>query len=157
MQTRMTAAEYRQYLFQQQNKKPAKHRNKIVFVYEDGFVTTEKDMAGERHGAIVEKYDSIKEYQRWGELQILQKGSRISHLRKQVALEIAPAYTDAEGKKHQAAVYKADFCYIENGKEIVEDVKALDQKTGKFLTTSTFNLKWKLLQAKYPEKTFRLY
>ena len=65
---------------------------------------------------------------------------------------------EINGKKHKAAYYRADFVYEdENGKTVVEDVKGKDRKTGKYQTTETFNLKWKLLQAKHPDKVFRLY
>lgn len=48
----------------------------------------------EQHGidtATIEKYDSKKEYDRWQELQILQRAGEISELRRQVEYEIIPA------------------------------------------------------------------
>lgn len=63
-----------------------------------------------------------------------------------------------DGVLHKAVYYKADFVYREqSGEEVVEDVKALDNATGKYLTTETFRLKWKLLMANYPDKVFRLF
>lgn len=41
--------------------------------------------------ATVEKYDSKKEYDRWLELQILQRAGEISGLRRQVEFELIPA------------------------------------------------------------------
>ena len=41
--------------------------------------------------ATVEKYDSKKEYDRWLELQILQRAGEVSELRRQVEFELIPA------------------------------------------------------------------
>lgn len=41
--------------------------------------------------ATVEKYDSKKEYDRWIELQLLEKAGEISELRRQVEYELIPA------------------------------------------------------------------
>lgn len=154
--TRMSAAEYRAFLLKQQQERPAKHHNHHVYVFSDGFVSNDKGDAV-KHGNIVDHFDSEKEYLRWGQLRLLEKAGRISDLKKQVPLLVHEEFIDAQGKKHRATFYNADFTYVENGTEIVEDVKGLDKATGKYLTTQVFNLKWKLLQARYPEKTFRLY
>ena len=48
----------------------------------------------DEHGidfATVEKYDSKKEYDRWLELQIMQRTGEISELRRQVEFELIPA------------------------------------------------------------------
>ena len=48
----------------------------------------------DEHGidfATVEKYDSNKEYDRWLELQVLQRAGEISELRRQVEFELIPA------------------------------------------------------------------
>lgn len=42
----------------------------------------------------VEKYDSKKEYDRWIELQLLEKAGEISELRRQVEYELIPAKYD---------------------------------------------------------------
>ena len=136
-------------------KKTPKHHNVKVYVYADGMVSEHKDLPN--HGKVVKKYDSKKEYARAGELALLQRAGKIANLQEQVPFLIADAFTDKGGKKHLAVVYRADFTYTENGKEIVEDVKGQEKKTGKHLTTETFRLKWKLLTAKYPDKVFRLY
>ena len=47
--------------------------------------------------------------------------------------------------------------YERDGETIVEDVKGQDKKTGKLQMTEAFRLKWKLLQAKYPQYKFELY
>jgi len=153
-QKRMTVEEYRAFLAKNARNKSRKHRNRIVYVYEDGVITNERSDA---HGRLLERYDSIKEYERWGELQLLEKAGTISKLKKQIPLVVYPAFNDRKGRKHRAVTYKADFVYMENGREIVEDVKAFDERTGRYLTTTAFNLKWKMLQGQYPERVFRLY
>lgn len=153
---RMNAAEYRAFLLQQQRNRPTKHHNRHVYIFADGFVSNEKSDA-EKHGAIVDRFDSEKEYARWGQLRLLEKAGLISELKKQVPLLVHEEFIDPQGKKHRATYYNADFTYTENGRSIVEDVKGQDKTTGKYLTTQVFNLKWKLLQARYPEKLFRLF
>lgn len=73
-------------------------------------------------------------------------------------MEIAPKAVSRDGEKLRAIVYKADFMYINNtdGETIVEDVKPFDKKSGKYLTTKDFKLKWKLLKAKYKDYWFRM-
>lgn len=134
--------------------KPRKYRNVKVYVFEDGYAATEKL---EGHGKIAERFDSVKEYHRCQELRTLERAHRISNLQLQTPFLLAPAFTDKEGKKHRASIYRADFTYEEAGQEVVEDVKAYSQTQGKYLCTETFHLKWKLLHRLYPDKTFRLY
>jgi len=139
-------------------KKAPKYHNIKVFVYADGFVlyaSCKQKVSG--HGALLRKYDSVKEYNRSNELRLLERVHKIDALQEQVPFEISPAFVDNTGKKHLAVIYRADFTYIENGQEIVEDVKAKDQKTGKYLCTEAFKLKWKIMQAQYPQKIFRLF
>ena len=163
---RMTEEEYEQFVNKAnaahlakvsrigKKQKQRKYKNRYVYVYEDGFVA---QMKIEGHGAVLERYDSEKEFRRYRELQLWEKAGLISGLRRQVPLQIQAAFTDNEGVKHQEIAYKADAIYIKDGVEIVEDVKAFDQKTGKYRCTEAFTLKWKLLQAKYPEKQFKLF
>lgn len=153
--THMTAAEYRAFI-NAKSSKPAKHRNQYVYVFADGFVSSDKSCANQ-HGGIKDTFASVKEYNRWNELRLLERAKKIQKLKKQVPFLISEGFISADGGKHRAAYYVADFTYEEQGREVVEDVKGLDKKTGKYLTTNVFNLKWKLLQAKYPDKTFRLY
>lgn len=155
MQTRMTAAEFRLYMMQQSQKKQPKHRNKIVYVFEDGYVAREKN--AQNHGKVLETYGSVKEYNRWNELKLFEKAGKVSNVRRQVPFILQDEYESSDSKKHKAIYYVADFVYERDNKHIVEDVKGQDKKTGKHLTTSTFRIKWKLLQAKYPEYTFELY
>lgn len=138
----------------EEKKKPAKHRNVKVYVYKDGLVANEKL---EGHGGVEEKYDSKKEYQRCLELRLLEKAGRISDLRRQTSLLISEAFVDSRGKKHRAITYCADFIYVEDGREVVEDVKGYSRTKQQYLCTEAFRLKWKMLQKLYPDKVFRLY
>lgn len=86
-----------------------------------------------------EVFDSRKEYQRYRELLLLERAGAISELRRQVPFELIPeqrgispgVYTkgDKKGQEKPGKViekpvkYVADFVYLENGRDIVEDVK----------------------------------
>lgn len=135
-------------------EKTNKYRNIKVYVYEDGYVSYGSI---ESHGKIIDKFDSVKEYNRYRELLLLEKAGMISGLKKQVPMVIQEAFVDNDGVKQKAIIYKADFIYKENGEEVVEDVKGFDKKKHKFIRTRAFIQKWKLLKALYPEKKFRLY
>lgn len=167
----MTEEEYQQFL--QRTKKPriqakrnapdiappgdskrTKYFNQKVYVYEDGYASTEKS---DKHGKLIERYDSVKEYQRSRELLVLLRAGKISNLELQRSLLIQEAFQGRDGRKHKAVVYRADFAYRRDGQQIIEDVKGYDERKKKYLTTQVFDLKWKLLQAKYPDFTFVLY
>ena len=86
----------------------------------------------------------------------MEKAGTISNLERQKELVIQDAFV-YEKKRVQRIAYKADFCYLDaQGKTIVEDVKGFDSKSGKYMQTEAFRLKWKLLKAKYPEYHFVL-
>jgi len=78
------------------------------------------------------KFDSMAEAARYGVLKVLQSAGLIKDLRLQV-----PYVITVNGKK--ICRYVADFVYIENGKEVVEDVKGMK--------TPVYNLKKKLMEA----------
>lgn len=63
-------------------------------------------------------YDSKKEMRRAQELKLLERIGDISNLREQVAFELIP-----KQKGERKCEYRADFVYVENGAEVVEDVK----------------------------------
>ena len=131
-----------------------KYGNHKVYAYEDGFVAGNKD--AKEHGNIVDVFDSTKEYCRWLDLQILEKGGSITELKRQVPLTIQEAF-QYEGKRIQKIDYRADFYYRDkNGTVVVEDVKGYDQKNGKYIQTEAFRLKWKLLKSMYPDYHFVL-
>jgi hypothetical protein len=80
------------------------------------------------------RFDSMAEATRYGVLKVLQSAGVISDLRMQVPYQIA-----VNGRK--ICRYVADFVYIENGKEVVEDVKGMK--------TPVYNLKKKLMEAMF--------
>lgn len=89
-----------------------------------------------------ETFDSQAEYIRFRELTFMQEAGEITDLQRQVEFELLPAYYEAtptgeyykrgelKGKPkfkdvciEQAVKYVADFTYIKNGENVVEDVK----------------------------------
>ena len=135
-------------------KKRNKYLNVKVYEYESGLVADDKTL--KNAGKIIAVYDSVKEYNRWCELQLWQKAGRIKDLSRQIRMLIQESFV-YNGEKIAAIEYVADFTYIEDGKKVVEDVKHLDPKTGKHRFTKDFVLKWKLLKHKYPDYKFIIF
>jgi hypothetical protein len=77
-----------------------------------------------------EKWDSIKEYQRWVELCILEQGSLISELRRQVKFVLIPSQRIDGKVVERECAYYADFVYKDNetGETVVEDSKGMRTK-----------------------------
>lgn len=85
------------------------------------------------HSEKTNGYDSRKEYRRAVELERLEQQGVISNLRKQVRYLLAPSQYMAGIKGKPVCVrrelsYVADFVYIRNGVEIVEDSKGFKTK-----------------------------
>jgi len=80
------------------------------------------------------KFDSKKEARRYSQLKLMEKSGVISELSLQPRFDLI-----VNGKK--CGFYKADFRYIENGKEVIEDVKGM--------LTPVYRLKKKLVKAIY--------
>lgn len=91
-------------------------------------------------------YDSKKEAKRAAVLQQWEKFGVITGLRRQVAFELQPGYTNNQGKKIRPITYVADFVYQREGKLIVEDTKGFK--------TPEYKLKKKLFEYQYPTYTF---
>jgi hypothetical protein len=93
------------------------------------------------------KFDSKFEAKRYGELLLLQKAGAITNLELQKTFELIPTQyeTLANGKRgkclERAVTYKADFVYMENGIQVVEDVKGMK--------TKDYIIKRKLMLHKY--------
>lgn len=84
-------------------------------------------------------FDSQKEYRRYCELKLLERGGKIRNLRRQMEFGLLPAQRAASTEVYKAGPqkglpkpgaviekavnYVADFCYEKDGKLIVEDVK----------------------------------
>lgn len=89
-------------------------------------------------------FDSKKEANRYAELLMLQRAGEISNLETQKKFLIVPK-TDTE----RAAYYVADFYYVSNGKNVIEDTKSFITKKN-----PVYILKRKLIKYKYPECIF---
>lgn len=85
------------------------------------------------------KFDSIKEARRYQELRLLEKAGAITDLQRQVEFILIPVQKESDtkgvrggiikGKTIERAVkYVADFVYMENGKQVVEDTKGVKTK-----------------------------
>lgn len=79
-------------------------------------------------------FHSKKEASRWRELKLLERAGHIFNLKRQV-----PYGLDVEGI--HITRYIADFVYVENGTEVVEDAKGI--------RTPVYRLKKKLMYAIY--------
>lgn len=77
-----------------------------------------------------ETYDSVKEYRRAKELELLEKGGVIKDLKRQVRFELLPSQRDAQTGKviERPVTYIADFVYFEGDKLVVEDTKGFRTK-----------------------------
>jgi hypothetical protein len=83
------------------------------------------------------EFDSKKEAQRYCELKLLWRAGQITDLQLQKEFELIPAQYETfprygktgkrlqDGKRciEKSCVYKADFAYMKDGQQIVEDVK----------------------------------
>lgn len=86
------------------------------------------------------KFDSLAELHRWAHLNMLQRGGHISELRRQVVFEMVPSVKFAGAARARPAIrYIADFVYVEQGVEVIEDVKGVE--------TTEFKLKRHLMKA----------
>lgn len=79
-----------------------------------------------------QKFDSVKEYHRWGCLRLLERAGAISNLKRQVKYELIPKQVG-----ERACNYIADFTYMEDGRLVVEDVKGVK--------TDAYKIKKKLM------------
>lgn len=91
-------------------------------------------------------FDSKAEAHRFVELKTLENAGRISHLKLQPEFELIPSFKK-NGKTYRRCVYKADFCYMAEGRFIVEDVKGFK--------TEVYKLKRKLFEWRYPDLTIK--
>lgn len=78
------------------------------------------------------KFDSKKEAMRYRDLKLMEKAGEIENLRLQVPYVIIP-----KSKYGRAIKYIADFVYLKDGVEIVEDTKGVK--------TPVYKLKKRLL------------
>lgn len=110
------------------------------------------------------KFDSKKEYERYLFLKDAQERGEISNLRTQVKFELIPSVTEeyvvhlktkdkVKTRTLQLPItWTSDFCYIKDGEEVVEDVKA-----SKMLLSDRFVIKEKLFFWKYRKRIKLVY
>ena len=84
-----------------------------------------------------ETFDSAKEYRRFCELRLLERAGAVTDLRRQVKFELIPAQRIDGKVVERACGYVADFVYMENGLQVVEDTKGM--------RTQEYRLKRKLM------------
>lgn len=85
-------------------------------------------------------FDSRREADRYIVLKSMEEDGAIEDLRRQVRYELVPAF-DVDGRHYRPVFYVADFVYVEDGKEVVEDVKGMK--------TDAYRLKSKLFARRY--------
>lgn len=85
-------------------------------------------------------FDSKREADRYLVLKGMEDDGAIEDLRRQVRYELVPAF-DVDGRHYRPVYYVADFVYVEDGKEVVEDVKGM--------ITDVYKLKSKLFARRY--------
>ncbi|MEM4986287.1 DUF1064 domain-containing protein [Collimonas sp. H4R21] len=73
-----------------------------------------------------EKFDSIAEFNRYRQLQMLERAGHITGLTRQVSFILAPKVV-INGVAKRSLIYRADFGYTETGsnRQVVEDVKGV--------------------------------
>lgn len=84
-----------------------------------------------------ETFDSVKEYRRFCELRLLERAGAVTDLRRQVKFELIPTQRIDGKVVERACSYVADFTYMENGQQVVEDAKGM--------RTQEYRLKRKLM------------
>lgn len=103
------------------------------------------------------QFDSKREAARYQELQLLERAGVISFLQRQTKFQLIPdqhapsnaVYTKGPRKGQRKpgkllekeCSYIADFCYIQNGETVVEDVKGY--------RTEVYRIKKKLMLERY--------
>jgi len=98
------------------------------------------------------KFDSLKEKNRYIELQLLVKAGEIFNLKCQPEFKISKggSLDPRTGRKMPPRKYRADFAYIDkSGESIVEDVKSKGT-----MMEPLYRLKRQLFVEQYPQFTF---
>jgi len=90
-------------------------------------------------------FDSKREAGRYGELKILQLSGVIKDLKLQPKFLLCKGVR-WNGRKQRDRYYVADFYYIENGQQVVEDSKGF--------RTDVYKLKRSIFLSMYPQYRF---
>lgn len=100
------------------------------------------------------RWDSEKEYYRYVMLRQAEKQGLITSLQRQVVFTLLPAITEEQTVQlktktktvtktvQQPVTYRADFVYMKDGQQIVEDVKGSPR-----MLTKEYLLKKKMMRA----------
>lgn len=94
-------------------------------------------------------FDSKLEARRYTELKLLERAGTITDLQLQPKFLLQEKFKDRTGKTHRSIHYIADFQYVEDGVDVVEDTKG-------YKGVAVFNVKKKLFLYRYPEYDFRI-
>ncbi len=94
---------------------------------------------------------SAKEARRCNDLHLLQRAGQIVGLKCEPRFYFHANGRDVKMRNGAVASYRPDFTYIENGKQIAEDVKG-----GKATITEASALRMALFRACYPDIELRL-
>lgn len=78
------------------------------------------------HGFVA---DSTAEARRYGQLLLRQRSGEITDLAVHPRYTLAPAFRDGDGHVQRGIEYEADYSYLEDGREVVEDVKGVETQT----------------------------
>ena len=79
-------------------------------------------------------FDSMDEHNRWKHLELMEQAGIISGLVRQVRFPLMAARAD--GLAVKVGEYVADFCYVENGQQVIEDRK------GAMTDVAAIKLRW---------------
>jgi len=114
---------------------------------------TGKEVKRAKFGNVIVKedgysFDSKAEYRRYCELTLLQREGLISDLKVHPIYVLQESFKNKAGKAHRAITHELDFSYIEDGKQVVEDVKGA--------VTSLWKNKYKLFAQRYPNIDYRV-
>lgn len=80
------------------------------------------------------RFDSADEARRWAQLLLLERSGQISGLVRQIRFPLMAARADGTAVK--VGEYVADYCYVENGSQIIEDRK------GAMTDVAALKLRW---------------
>lgn len=97
------------------------------------------------------KFPSKKEAARYMYLTHMQELGVISDLETQPRFILQEPFRDRNGKTHRQIAYTADFRYIQEGVDVVEEVKG-----GKATQTEAFRIRMKLFIKRYPDIDYRI-
>lgn len=85
-------------------------------------------MPNKYHNKKVNGFDSIKEFRRYQELQLLEKAGKIQGLARQVRFDLLPSQYEDKKCIFRGVSYYADFTYWKNHEFVVEDAKGFRTK-----------------------------